>query len=231
MLALPADLVDADVIEVLQTIGVELVVADALDDPPDRVPVDPQHPLDRRLIGPRRQPRDQALKVPGELRPRPGERNALRPRPMLRAPQPPTTAMDLQPPDPEIKMPPDRVLRPRVLARRRRILALRADQPAAAKRHLDDHPVGLEPNLPDPHSGQAQKPGQCRRDAHAVPPCKPLDLEQPAACREGGGRVANQCATSENFLSRRKPCSNPESRSHPDHTDAGRASFSRAPRE
>ena len=169
-----------------------------------------------------RQPRDQALEVARELRPGPGERDALGPRPVLRAPQPPAPAVDLQPPDPEIKMPPDRVLRPRVLARRRRVPALRAEQPPALQRDLDDHPVGLEPNLPHPHAGQAQKPGKCRRDAHAVPPCKPLTFEQPAACIGGRRRVANQRATSENFLSRGKPCSNPESRSHPDHIDAGR---------
>ena len=103
VLALPADLVDPDLVEIVQAAGIELVVADALDDPPDRVPVDPQHPLDRRLVGPRRQPRDQALEVARELRARPGERDALGPRPVPRAPQPPATAMDLQPPDPEIK--------------------------------------------------------------------------------------------------------------------------------
>ena len=57
VLALPADLVDPDVEQVVEPAGIELVVADALDDPPDRVPVDPQHPLDRRLVGARRKPR------------------------------------------------------------------------------------------------------------------------------------------------------------------------------
>jgi hypothetical protein len=32
-----------------------------------------------------------------------------------------------------------------------------------------------------------------------------LTIEQPAACREGGGRVANQRATCENFSDREKP--------------------------
>ena len=189
-----------------------LVVAATLDDPPDGVPIDPQHPLDRRLVGPRREPREQALEIARELRPRAGERHPLGTRPVLRAPQPAAPAVNLQPPDPEIKMPPDRHLRPRVLPRRRRVPALRADQPPTAKRHLDDHPVGLEPDLPHPHAGQTQKPGKCRRDAHAVPPCKPLTFRQPAACIGGQRRVANQCATSENFLSRGKPCSNPKSK-------------------
>ena len=133
VLALPADLVDPDVIEIVEPVGIELVVADALDDPPDRVPVDPEHPLDRRLVGPRRQPRDQALEVARELRARPGERDALGARPVLRAPQPPAAAVDLKPPDPEIEMPPHRVLRPRVLARPGRVVAQRADQPPAAQ--------------------------------------------------------------------------------------------------
>jgi transposase len=57
--------------------------------------------------------------------------------------------VDLKPPDPEIEMPPDRVHRPLVLARPRRVPALRADQPPAAQRHLDHHPIGLEANLPE----------------------------------------------------------------------------------
>ena len=56
VLALPADLVDADLVEIVQPAGIELGIAHALDDPPDRVPVDPQHPLDRRLVRPGRQP-------------------------------------------------------------------------------------------------------------------------------------------------------------------------------
>ena len=54
-----------------------------------------------------------------------------------------------------------------------------------------------------------------------------MTFRQPAACIGGRRRVANQRATSENFLSRGKPCSNPESRSHPDHIDAGRPGFRR----
>ena len=226
VLALPADLVDPDVIEVVEPVSVQLVVAHALDDPPDRAPVDPQHLRDRRLVGPGRHPRDQAFEVPRELRARPGERHALGPRPMLRTPQPPAPAVDLQPPDPQIEMPPHRVLRPRVLPRPRRVPALRADEPPAAKRHLNDHPVGLEPDLLHHHPlAEAQKPGKCRRDAHAVPPCKPLTLDSQQPASEGGGRVANQRATSANFLSREKPRSTPQSGSHRVHIDAGRPVF------
>jgi hypothetical protein len=96
------------------------------------------------------------------------------------------------------------------------------------KRVLNDHRAGLEPNLSHPRAGQPQNPGKCRRDAHAVPPCKPLTVEQPAACREGGGRVANHRAPSENSLRPAKSCSNPESGPHCDHIDAGRPPKSRA---
>ena len=206
MLALPADLVDPDVEQVAQPAGVELIVADALDDPPDRAPVDPQHPRDRRLVGARRQPGDQEFEVAGELRAGRGERHPLGAGAVHRAGQPPAPAVELKPPDPEIEMTPHRVLRPGVLARPRRVPALRADQPPAAERHLDDHAVGLEPDLLDHHPlAKSQKSGKCRRDAHAVPPCKPLtfDSQQPAG--EGSGRVGNQRATSENFFSREKP--------------------------
>ena len=222
VLAFPADLIDPNLEQVLQTVGIELVVADAVDDSSDRVPVDPEHPLDRRLVSPRRQPCGQALEIARELRSWAGERNALGARSMLRAPQPPAPAVDLEAPDPEIQMAPHRVLRTRVLARPGRELAQRALQPAALERNLDHHHPGLEPDLAHPHAGQAQKPGKCRRDAHAVPPCKPLTFEQPAACIGGRRRVANQHATSENFFSWGKPCSNPDSTTRPDHIDAGR---------
>jgi hypothetical protein len=73
VLTLPADLVDPDLKQSVEPIGIKLIVADALDDPPDRIPVDPQHPLDRRLIGPSGQPGDQAFEVAREVRSGPGE--------------------------------------------------------------------------------------------------------------------------------------------------------------
>jgi hypothetical protein len=45
----------------------------------------------------------------------------------------------------------------------------------------------------------------------------PVTFRQPAPAGEGGGRVANQCATSENFLKPLKACSDPEASSHPNH--------------
>jgi hypothetical protein len=60
--ALPAavtDLVDADRDETLEAPFVEVVCDDALDDPPDRVPGDPQQAGDRRRSS-RRSPSPQA---------------------------------------------------------------------------------------------------------------------------------------------------------------------------
>ena len=68
VLALPGDLVDPDVDQAVEPVGIDLLIADPLDDPPDRVPIDPQHPLERRLVDLAREPRDQALEIPGELR-------------------------------------------------------------------------------------------------------------------------------------------------------------------
>ena len=185
MLLAPADLIDPDIEEIAQPAGIELIDAHASDDPPDRAPVDPEHPLDRCLVGARRQPRDEAFEVARELRAWAGERDALSARPVLGAPKTPPSAMDLKPPGPEIQVPPDRVLRPRVLARSGRVLAQRADKAPASQRDLDDHPARLKPNLLDPDALQAQKPGKCARDAHVVLPRKPLTIEQPAACLEG----------------------------------------------
>ena len=72
---------------------------------------------------------------------RAGERDALGEHAVARAAQPPAAAVDLKPPDAEIEVPPDRVHRPRVLARHRRELAALAPQPATAQRDLDLHPV------------------------------------------------------------------------------------------
>ena len=66
MLASPADLVHADLEQVVQPIGIELIGADAADDPPDRVSINADHPLDRALVCASRQPRDEALEVTGE---------------------------------------------------------------------------------------------------------------------------------------------------------------------
>ena len=219
VLALPGNLVDPDLEQAVKPAGIKILIADPFDDPSDRVPVDPQHPLERRLVNLGSQPRDQTLEIPGELRARPRERDRLGQRPMLRAPQPPAPAMDLKRPDAQVQMAPDRVHRPLVLARPREYEHFGQTSFLRRSAHLDDHPIGLEPNLLDPHARQAHKPGKCRRDAHAVPPCKPLTSSSQQPARSGAARH-QQCATSENFFSRRKTCSNAQSGSHGVHIES-----------
>ncbi len=187
MLLLPGDLIDPDVVKLGEPVGIEFVVADALDDPPDRSPIDPQHPRDRRLVRARRQPPDETFEVASELRPRASERHRLGPRAVHRAPKPPALAAKLQPPGAEVEMPPARHLRPRVLARPRRMPALRADQPLATKRHLNDHRVRPEPDPLHHHPGaETQKPGKCRRETRTLSLlASRLTFRQPAACRSG----------------------------------------------
>ena len=154
VLLAPGHLVDADIEQLIQAVGVELVAGDALDDPPNGAPVDPHQPADRALVGPRSQVGDEALEVPGEVRARTGERNALGAHPMNRAGQSPQLRTDLKPPDPEIQVAPDREHRPDVVAVRGAERALRAHQTPAAQRHLHDDPVGLEANPSDPDALQ-----------------------------------------------------------------------------
>jgi hypothetical protein len=96
----PGDLVDPDRKQIAEPVAVQQLLADALDDPPDRVPVDPGQPAGRALIGLRRQPRDQVLEITREPSAVTGERNALHVRAVLRADKPPQPSVNLQPPDP-----------------------------------------------------------------------------------------------------------------------------------
>jgi len=52
----PRDLVDRDLIQVGEPVLVQVLAGDALDDPPDGVPVDPNEPAGRCLIRLGRQP-------------------------------------------------------------------------------------------------------------------------------------------------------------------------------
>jgi len=75
--------------------GIELVLAEALDDRPDRVPVDPQHPVNHGLVDASRQPRHEASKSRVNSDLGPGEQDALVRRPLHRAQWPPGATMDL----------------------------------------------------------------------------------------------------------------------------------------
>src|SRR5215217_5258058 len=87
VMAAVADLVDADADQALEAALVEVVGDDAFDDPPDRVPADPQQAADRsarHLLG---QPRDDVLEVARVRGARPGPRHRLHPHPAIAAVQ------------------------------------------------------------------------------------------------------------------------------------------------
>jgi hypothetical protein len=153
----PRDLVDRDLEQIAQPVGVDQLLADALDDPPDRLPVDPHQPAGRGLVGLGRQPRDQVFEVAREARAVASERDALHVHAMLGATQPPQPGADLEPPDPQIEMPPDRVVMLAALAMPRGVRALRAPQATMAQHDRDEDSIGLEADRADPHPRQSSK--------------------------------------------------------------------------
>ena len=144
MLALSGDLVDSDLEQLVETIGVQLLVADPLDDSPDRPPVDRNSrlmvPLSVRLTShATKHSKSRVNSDPG-----PGERDALGERSVARTVNLSARAANLKTPGAQIQMAPDRIHRPRVFACAARVLAMRADQPPATKRDVDHDIVGRE---------------------------------------------------------------------------------------
>ena len=184
----PGDLIQRDLKQRLQPVDGQKLIANALDDPPGGLPVDPYQPADRGPVGLRHQPRHQILEIPGEPGAVAGERDALHVHPVLGAAQPPQPGTDLQSPEAEIDMPPDRVMILHVLPRHRRVRALRTAQPLAAQRDPDHNPAGFEANLLDPDPGQIQQAKECGSDAHGRrPPVR--RTQEPANLRPDPVRV------------------------------------------
>ena len=162
----PRDLVDADVEEIVQPVGVELLLPDTRDDPPDGLPVDAHQPADRAPIGLRGQPRHQVLKVPAEARTLTRERHTLDVHAVNRAGNPPQRRADLKTPHTKVQVTPGRLVALDVLAVGRRERAVRADQSPPAQRDPHDHPARLEGHPAHPHPLQAQQTTECSSDAH-----------------------------------------------------------------
>ena len=162
----PRDLVDRDLKQLAEPVLADVLVGDTLDDPPDRLPVDPRQPAGRRLVGLGRQPRHEVVEVAREARAVAGERDALDVHAVLRTAQPPQPGADLQAPDPEIQMPPDRVVVLLVLAMARAVRALRALKAATTQRDGHADPIGLKVDRANPDSGQIEQARECARDAH-----------------------------------------------------------------
>src|SRR4051794_1864981 len=100
------DLVDADADEALQAALVEMLGDHTGDDPPDRVPADPEQPGDRRAGHLLRQPRDDVLEVARVRAARSRPRHRLHPHPAGAAAQQPQLALDHAAAGAEIEVPP-----------------------------------------------------------------------------------------------------------------------------
>lgn len=150
-------------------------------------------PADRGLVGLGREPGDHALDVASEPRAVAGERDALGPAPRGPGSRAAATGRAARAADPEVEVAPRRVVALVVVAMPGREVALWADQPPATQRHLDDDPVRLKPDGPDPHPLQPQKPRECRVTRIAVLPCSLLDLQTAGSLPgEGGGASPRQ---------------------------------------
>ena len=177
----PRDLVDRDLKQLPEPVGLgEMLLADALDDPPDRLPVDPDQPRDRRLVGLRRQPRDEVVEVARETGAVTRERDALDMHAVLGTAQLAQRRADLESPDAKVEMAPDRLVILDTLARHRGVPAHRADEPLAAQRDAHNDTIGAEPHAAHPHPLQAQQTTECGSDAHG-PDLQLEELEHPRA--------------------------------------------------
>ena len=111
VVAFPADLVDPDADQPVESGGVEPVGDHPRADPPNTVPVQPGEPGDRGLVGLGRQGGHQVLEVAGEPRAVPGEGHRLHPHPVGRAAQPAQPGTQLHPPAPEVQIEGPSILR------------------------------------------------------------------------------------------------------------------------
>src|ERR671910_1362571 len=206
--ALPAavtDLVDTDPDQALEAALVEMLDGHARDDPPDRVPADPEQAADRGTGHLLRQPRDHVLEVARVPRARARPRHRLHPHAAVAATQQPQLALDDAAARAEIKVSPAFDASIVDLQAPARLAAARAHPPTTSQPDRDDHPLGGEADVEHGRSGQAEQPLECGGDAHVALLRGPLTFEQPAACCEGGGASLAFRATSATFPSRRTP--------------------------
>ena len=156
----PRDLVDRDLKEVVEPVGGEQLSADAIDDPPGRLPVDPCQPTRRGPVGLGQKPRDEDPRIAREPRTVARERDTLHVHTVHRAAHPPQPRANLKaPPGAKIQMAPDRIMMLLVLAMARLEVALWALQAPAAQRDRD-HRLGRarnRPRAPRPWAAQASE--------------------------------------------------------------------------
>ena len=163
-----ADLVDADRDQAVQASLVEVIGDDALDDPPDRVPGDPQQAGDRGLRHLLREPRDDIFEVARVARPRPRPRDRLELRAAVRAPHAAQLALDEAATRAEIEVTPALVAAVVRVHSPPGLPAARAHPSAPAQPDGHDHPLNAEADVDHRRAGQAQQSVECRGDAHVV---------------------------------------------------------------
>ncbi len=143
-MAAVADLVDADADQALQAALVEVLGDDAFDDPPDRVPADPQQPADRgarHLLG---QPCHDVLEVARVRGARPGPWDRLHPHSAVAAAQQAQLALDDAPAGAEVEVPPALDAPVVDLQLPAGLTALRAHTSPAPQADGHDHPLRTE---------------------------------------------------------------------------------------
>src|SRR5439155_8167790 len=146
------DLIHADRHEAGKAPLVEVVGHHALDDPPDRVPRDPQHAGERGLCYLLRDPGHGVLEVARVARAGPGPRHGLEAGAAVAAPQPPQLALDEAAGAAQVEMAPALDSPPVDLAAE--LAAARADPSPAAQPDGHDHPLAGEAEIGHPRPGQ-----------------------------------------------------------------------------
>src|SRR3954465_15171990 len=177
-------LVAADLNQPGQTPLVEVVGGDALDDPPDRVPRDPQQALHLalgHLLGAKR---GQVLEVAGVTSARTGPRDGRDAHAAVAAGHAPQPVVDQAAPAGEIEMAPASARA--VVGRTVDLAAARADQPPARERDTDHDPLDAEDDIDNAGARERQQAVECGRGPHAALPQRSPSFEHPAACRNDG---------------------------------------------
>ena len=171
-----------------QAVLVAVVRDDALHDPPDRLPPDPEQPGDRRERHLLRQPRHRVLEVAGVVRARPRPRHRLQPHPAVTAAQQPQLALDPAARRAEIEVPPafDAAI---VDLEPAGLPARRAHAPAAPEPDRHDDALGGEADVDHGCPRQAEQPLECRGDAHVALLHGPL-ISTTSSLLRGRRRVA-----------------------------------------
>jgi hypothetical protein len=196
-----ADLVHPDRDEPVETVTIQPVSGDPLNDRADGVSPDPQQPGDRRLGHLLRQPRHHVLEVAGVVRPRSGPRNRFQTHPTVQAAKATQLALDHATVGTEIEVPPALQATVVDLELPAGLPAAAAHSPAATQPNGHDHPLGTERHIDDGGAGQAQQLVECGRDAHVALPSQaagsrtPRSLPLRAAARRYKPRKSPAAAT------------------------------------